>query len=87
MLSLIENKNYFVITTNVDHQFQRSGFDKNRLFYTQGDYGLFQSVNPEIQKTYDNEQWVMEALKAQGFVKDIDGDIAKVLDEIKKILI
>ena len=73
LLSLVENKNYFVITTNVDHQFQRAGFDKNRLFYTQGDYGLFQSVNPEIQKTYDNEQWVMEALKAQGFVKDIDG--------------
>ena len=73
LLSLLKNKNYFVITTNVDHQFQRAGFDKKRLFYTQGDYGLFQSVNPEIQKTYDNEQWVMRAMEVQGFVKDING--------------
>ncbi len=70
---LIENKNYFVITTNVDHQFQRAGFDKNRLFYTQGDYGLFQSVNPQNQKTYDNEDWVMKAMEAQGFVKNANG--------------
>ena len=73
LLSLLKNKNYFVITTNVDHQFQRAGFDKKRLFYTQGDYGLFQSVNSEIQKTYDNEQWVMRAMEVQGFVKDING--------------
>lgn len=73
LLSLVEDKNYFVITTNVDHQFQRAGFDKKRLFYTQGDYGLFQSVNSEIQKTYDNEEWVMNAMKGQGFVKDENG--------------
>lgn len=73
LLSLLEDKNYFVITTNVDHQFQRAGFDKNRLFYTQGDYGLFQSVDPKIKKTYDNEQWVMDAMAAQGFVKDENG--------------
>lgn len=73
LLSLLENKNYFVITTNVDHQFQRAGFDKSRLFYTQGDYGLFQSVNPNIQKTYDNEQWVMKAMEAQGFIKNEKG--------------
>ena len=48
LLTLIEDKDYFVVTTNVDHQFQRAGFDKKRLFYTQGDYGLFQSVNPHI---------------------------------------
>jgi NAD-dependent SIR2 family protein deacetylase len=66
-------KDYFVITTNVDHQFQRAGFDKKRLFYTQGDYGLFQSVNPSIRKTYDNEEWVMQAMEAQGFVKDAEG--------------
>ncbi|SES05069.1 hypothetical protein SAMN02910429_01956 [Lachnobacterium bovis] len=41
---MVSDKDYFVITTNVDHQFQRAGFDKKRLFYTQGDYGLFQSV-------------------------------------------
>ena len=70
LLSLVEDKDYFAITTNVDHQFQRAGFDKKRLFYTQGDYGLFQSVNPSLQKTYDNEEWVMKAMEAQGFVRD-----------------
>lgn len=70
LFSILKDKNYFVITTNVDHQFQRAGFDKKRLFYTQGDYGLFQSVNPKNKKTYDNEDWVMTALEAQGFVKD-----------------
>jgi hypothetical protein len=73
LLSLLDGKDYFVITTNVDHQFQRAGFDKKRLFYTQGDYGLFQSINPANQKTYDNEEWVMQAMEAQGFVMDTDG--------------
>ena len=67
LLDLVKDKDYFVITTNVDHQFQRAGFDKKRLFYTQGDYGLFQSVNPSIQKTYDNEEWVKKAMDTQGF--------------------
>lgn len=79
LLAIVKDKNYFVITTNVDHQFQKAGFDKSRLFYTQGDYGLFQSVDPANQKTYDNEEWVMKALKAQGFIKD-DTGIFKVLD-------
>lgn len=73
LLGLVRDKDYFVITTNVDHQFQRAGFDKKRLFYTQGDYGLFQSVDPEIKETFDNEQWVMEAMEAQGFIRDDDG--------------
>lgn len=73
LLNLIKDRDYFAIITNVDHQFQRAGFDKKRLFYTQGDYGLFQSVNPSLQKTYDNEEWVMKAMEAQGFVKDADG--------------
>ncbi len=70
LLKLVQNKDYFVITTNVDHQFQAAGFDKKRIFYTQGDYGLFQSVNPQIRKTCDNEEWVMKAMEAQGFVRD-----------------
>ena len=70
LLELVKEKDYFVITTNVDHQFQRAGFDKKRLFYTQGDYGLFQSVNPAICKTFDNEEWVMKAMEAQGFIQD-----------------
>ena len=73
LLSLVKDKDYFVVTTNVDHQFQRAGFDKKRLFYTQGDYGLFQSVNFENQQTYDNEAWVTKAMMAQGFEKDADG--------------
>ncbi len=71
--ALVRDRDYFVITTNVDHQFQRAGFDKKRLFYTQGDYGLFQSVNPRIRRTYDNEEWVMRAMEAQGFVMDEAG--------------
>ena len=73
LLSLVRDKDYFVITTNVDHQFQRAGFDKARLFYTQGDYGLFQSENPKLKKTYDNEAWVRKAMVAQEFVQDGDG--------------
>ena len=73
LLNLVKGKDYFVITTNVDHQFQRAGFDKKRLFYTQGDYGLFQSVNFENQHTYDNEAWVTKAMMAQGFEKDANG--------------
>ena len=73
LLSLVGDKDYFVITTNVDHQFQRAGFDKKRLFYTQGDYGLFQSAGGHIKKTYDNESWVMKAMAAQGFIPDKNG--------------
>lgn len=74
LLELVKDKNYFVVTTNVDHQFQRAGFDKARLFYTQGDYGLFQSVNRKLKKTYDNEEWVYRAMEAQGIVKDKNDD-------------
>ena len=73
LLQAVKDKDYFVITTNVDHQFQRAGFSKSRLFYTQGDYGLFQSVSPGSGKTYDNEEWVRKALEAQGFVRTEDG--------------
>ena len=73
LYELVKDKDYFVITTNVDHMFQKAGFDKKRLFYTQGDYGLFQSADGHIQKTYDNEEWVMKAMEAQGLVKDETG--------------
>ena len=58
LLELVKNKDYFVLTTNVDHQFQMAGFDKSHLFYTQGDYGLWQCSRPCHQKTYDNEETV-----------------------------
>ena len=65
LLKLLKDKDYFVITTNVDHQFQKAGFDKQRLFYTQGDYGLFQCATPCHQKTYDNEKIVKRMIAEQ----------------------
>ena len=62
---LVKDKDYFVLTTNVDHQFQKAGFDKHRLFYTQGDYGLFQCSQPCCQETYDNEACIQDMLKTQ----------------------
>ena len=73
LLSLVKDKDYFVITTNVDHCFQKAGFDKKRLFYTQGDYELFQSTDPENRVIFDNEAWVMQAMEAQGFIKNAQG--------------
>ena len=76
LLHLVREKDYFVLTTNVDHAFQRTGFDKKRLFYTQGDYGLFQSSQPAgvtAHRTYDNEDAVRAMLTAQGFTFDADG--------------
>ncbi len=58
LFDLVKDKDYFAITTNVDHCFQKAGFDKKRLFYTQGDYGLFQCSVPCHDKTYDNEELV-----------------------------
>ena len=69
LLSLVKNKDYFVLTTNVDHQFQRAGFDKKRLFYTQGDYGLWQCFRACHPKTYDNEQAVKKMLVEQNNMK------------------
>ena len=64
---LVENKDYFVLTTNVDHCFQKAGFDKNRMFYTQGDYGLFQCSKPCHHETYDNEESVKKMVVSQGY--------------------
>ena len=65
LLSIIRDKDYFIITTNVDHQVQKAGFDKKRLFYTQGDYGLFQCSEPCHQKTYDNKGIIRKMLDEQ----------------------
>lgn len=65
LLQLVKNKNYFILTTNVDHQFQLAGFDKQRLFYTQGDYGLWQCSKPCHQKIYDNEETVRKMIVQQ----------------------
>lgn len=65
LFDLVKDKDYFVLTTNVDHCFQKAGFDKKRLFYTQGDYGLFQCSEPCYQETYANEQIVLDMVKWQ----------------------
>ena len=69
LLKLVADKDYFVITTNVDHCFQKAGFDKKRLFYTQGDYGLFQCSEPCCQETFDNEAVIREMVKRQENMK------------------
>lgn len=69
LLDLIKDKDYFVLTTNVDHLFQRTGFDKKRLFYTQGDYGLWQCSKPCHQKIYDNEEIVRKMIEQQKDMK------------------
>ena len=69
LLKLVQDKDYFVITTNVDHCFQKAGFDKKRLFYTQGDYGLFQCSEPCSQETFDNEAVIREMVERQENMK------------------
>lgn len=69
LLELVKNKDYFVITTNVDHCFQKAGFDKKRLFYTQGDYGLFQCSEPCHDETYENEDVIRAMVEQQKDMK------------------
>lgn len=69
LLSLVKDKEYFVITTNVDHCFQKAGFDKKRLFYTQGDYGLFQCSEPCSDDTYENEEIIRSMVEQQKDMK------------------
>ncbi len=65
LLELVRDKDYFVITTNVDHCFRKAGFDKKRIFYTQGDYGLFQCSQPCCQETFNNEEVIRRMYNEQ----------------------
>lgn len=69
LFELVKDRDYFVLTTNVDHQFQKAGFDKHRLFYTQGDYGLFQCSEPCHNATYDNEKAIRDMVTRQTDMK------------------
>ena len=69
LLKILKDKNYFILTTNVDHQIQMAGFEKMRLFYTQGDYGLWQCSVPCHNKTYDNENKVRKMIELQRDMK------------------
>ena len=75
LYDLVKDKDYFVLTTNVDHCFQKAGFDKHRLFYTQGDYGLFQCSVPCHKETYDNGKIIRKMIEAQGYVIAENGEI------------
>lgn len=77
LLKLVRDKDYFVLTTNVDHCFQKAGFDKKRLFYTQGDYGLWQCSGPCHQNTYDNEEIAVRMLHEQKDMKVPDSLIPR----------
>jgi NAD-dependent SIR2 family protein deacetylase len=75
LFQLAKDKDYFVLTTNVDHCFQKAGFEKKRLFYTQGDYGLFQCSEPCCQETYDNAAQIRQMVLSQGFTIGTDGTL------------
>lgn len=75
LFELVRGRDYFVLTTNVDHCFQKAGFAKERLFYTQGDYGLFQCSKPCHHNTYNNEETVRKMVLAQGYTIAEDGDL------------
>lgn len=75
LLALVKDKDYFVLTTNVDHCFQKAGVDKQRMFYTQGDYGLWQCSEPCHDATYDNTKTVRMMVETQGFVIAEDGTL------------
>ena len=83
LYELVKTKDYFVLTTNVDHCFQRYGFDHDRLFYTQGDYGLFQCSTPCHEMTYDNESIIKAMILAQGFTIDQDHRLVKPSTPLK----
>ena len=87
LMALIRGKDYFVITTNVDHCFQKAGVDKDRLFYTQGDYGLRQCSKPCHKKTYDNEEPVRIMVLSQGFSIAEDGTLTLPKDGALKMTV
>lgn len=73
LYELVQDKDYFVLTTNVDHCFQKAGFDTHKLFYTQGDYGLFQCSEPCHTATYENKDTICKMVESQGYVIDENG--------------
>ena len=75
LLALVKDRDYFVLTTNVDHCFQKAGFDKSRMFYTQGDYGLIQCCVPCHNTTYDNEDMIRRMIEAQGYTITENNDL------------
>ena len=65
LYDIVKNKGYFVLTTNVDHQFYKAGFDEKRIFATQGDYGKIQCQKACHPKTYDAKDLFRKMDKAR----------------------
>ena len=84
LFKLVCDKDYFVITTNVDHCFQKAGFDKKRLFYTQGDYGLFQCMKPCCQETLDNETVIRQMVLSQGYEIEENGSLKQQSEHLSE---
>ena len=78
LFEIMKDRNYFVITTNIDHQFQKAGFDKARLFYTQEDYGLFQCSEPCHDQTYENKNCGQGYDRVSGKYEDTDNTNSEV---------
>lgn len=87
LFNLIKEKDYFVLTTNVDHCFQKAGFDKKRLFYTQGDYGLFQCSEPCHSKTYENKEMIRTMVLAQGWKIEENNELLRPEDDTLKMTV
>lgn len=60
LLQEVERKEWFVITTNVDGQFEKAGFNRERIFAVQGDYAYLQCAEACHDRLYYNESLVYE---------------------------
>jgi len=69
LLEVVQTKDHFVLTTNVDAQFQRAGFNTSKLFATQGDYGMFQCSKPCNNTLYHNHKMVNDMAAQQSNCK------------------
>ena len=87
LYALVWDRDYFVLTTNVDHCFQKADFDKKRLFYTQGDYGLFQCSVPCHEATYDNAGAIRRMVESQGFAISESGELTLPADAVPKMAV
>ena len=63
LYEIVKNKEYFVLSTNVDGQFYNSGFDKDKIFEVQGDYSYLQCENACHNKLYNNKELVEKWLR------------------------
>lgn len=75
LFKLVKDKNYFVITTNVDGQFGKAGFAKKKIFEPQGEYALFQCDKPCKKEVFDNKEMINK------MISNMDTNIMKIREE------